>query len=79
MSGNAMTCIAVSIYWQLLILISIHTFDFFQIQDRETPKGKTRERQGRCKDVPASDTKTSEAKQMLALARQDGKQHSFYF
>lgn len=61
-----------------VILNSIDTSDFCQIQDPESPKARTTDKQGRCKDVPASDTKTSEAKQMLSLARQDGKQHSVY-
>ena len=47
--------------------------DFCQIQDCETPKRRTTDKQERCKDETASDKKTPKAKQMLSLARQDGK------
>ena len=62
-----------------MILISTDTSYFCQIQDCETPKRGTTDKQGGCKDETASDKKTPKAKQMLSLARQDGKQHRFYF
>ena len=62
-----------------MILISTDKSDFCQIQDCETPKRRSTDKQGRFNDETASDRKTPKAKQMLSLARQDGKQHRFFF
>ena len=70
---------AISMYWQLFLFQLADMSDFCQIQDCETPKRRTTDKQGRCKDETASDKKTPKAKQMLSLARQDGKQLNFYF